>query len=123
MRSSFIKWLVEQNHRIDNIGKISRWVNAEIETGFEPIELHCVLSRILEKKEKKNLIKETQEAFLEFASELFGDVKDIEEMLISGVKIIPEDDVMDAKLDNAVRSENYEEAARLRDQINEKKKK
>ena len=105
MRSSFIDWLLEQQHRPDRVGTASRWLSREMNDGFDPIELEDIAIRA------KNGMKDMViESFLEFGI-MLSKTK-------SKVSIIDDKEIDKEKLKRAVREEKYEEAAKLRDKIN-----
>ncbi len=105
MRSSFIDWLEEQKYRKDDVGDISRWIFSK--PGFDPLELHDILDEV---KGDTKKIKATIAAFAEYGIILKQD--------LDKVKIIKDEDLDQYKLERAVRNEDYEEAAKLRDKLN-----
>jgi len=116
MRSSFIDWLIEQQEADGKAGILSRWVLSEIE--FEPLEFHDILERIIndphgtvdDKAEMKAI---AVYCLVDYASFL------AEEGI--GIKIIEDAEIDKERLNIALKNENYEEAAKLRDRLNKLK--
>lgn len=104
MKSSYITWILEQNLRQDNVGIISRWILDQPE--FEPVEFHD----ILEKTKDEELRSFAIESLVEYAGTI------IEEGAI--IKIIDDEEIDKERLNIALKHENYEEAAELRDRLN-----
>jgi hypothetical protein len=103
MRSGYIDWLLEQSWRGDNTGTLAKWVIAEKD--FSPVEFHDILERTTDEDIKQYAI----DSLIEFASQIVDEGKII--------KIIEDVEVDKERLNNAVKYENYEEAARLRDRL------
>lgn len=123
MRSSYIEWLFEQQYRTDDIGYLVKWVLLQSE--FDPVEFPDILDQI-----EKNPLPDTMmgsseyhtkrlrsiayESLVEFATELKGDEPPT-------IVVIEEKDILEQKLENALKYENYLEAAKLRDELNKLK--
>lgn len=103
IRSSYIEWLLEQQWRTDEVGELARWVIAEPE--FVPLELHDILDRC---NDTMKII--AFESFVEFAENIPKD---------KPITTISENDIDQERLNIAVSHENYEEAAKLRDKLNQ----
>ena len=120
MRSSFIDWLIEQQYRPDDVGNLSRWVLAESE--FEPLELNDILDRINADpdntvEDPKKMKEHALSSLVEYGNILYDERDNI------NLNIISDEAIQQEKLNIAIRNENYEEAAKLRDKINKNEKK
>lgn len=108
MKSSFVKWLEKQVIRDDEIGNFSKWIFLH---DFEPIEFSDILDKINTSKltEKElNIYREVAiNSLLEFSLSIDP----------SKIAIMKETDVQKERLNRAVKNENYEQAAIIRDAI------
>lgn len=107
MRSSYIDWLLEQQWRPDETGELARWVSAKPD--LEPLEFQDILEEIGDDTDRKQQAFDT---LLEFGIIIKEEGADI--------NIIDSAEIDKYKLERAIRNENYEEAARLRDKQKEK---
>lgn len=123
MRSSYIEWLFEQQYRTDDIGYLVKWVLLQSE--FDPVEFPDILDQIdknplpdtmmgSSEDHTKRLRSIAYESLVEFATELKGDEPPT-------IVVIEEKDILEQKLENALKYENYLEAAKLRDELNKLK--
>lgn len=116
MQSSFITWLTEQYFRTDSIGSLSKWLKSQKD--FEPIEFSDIIDRIKKNNETNEMIDIAFQSMLEFAEE--SGIAQGFKNGTQGFRIIENKEVLEEKLRQALNSENYEEAAKLRDQLNKK---
>ena len=123
MRSSYIEWLFEQQYRIDDIGYLVKWVLSFDE--FDPVEFPDILDQIEKNPLPDNMMGSSEhhtkrlrsiayESLVEFATEIKGDEPPT-------IVVIEEKDILEQKLENALKYENYLEAAKLRDELNKLK--
>lgn len=106
-RSTYIDWLLEQSFRPDHIGDAARWLTKKIDEGFDPVDMFCLLEAT---GEDLHLTEAVQEGLVEYAITL--------QQLGQRVSVITDEEALQMKLDSALRTEDYNKAAQLRDQIN-----
>ena len=108
-RSSYIDWLLDQNLRTDSIGELSRWLIKEMDNGFDPTDMFCILEH---EQVKGNF--EKRKTIYEGLAEYGFLIKERNDRIVE----ISELDALERKLDVAIRNEDYLKAAELRDEIN-----
>lgn len=118
MRSSFIDWLLEHQEADGKIGILSRWMLSESE--FEPLEFHDILERII--NDPHGTVGDKDEMKATAISCLIDYASFLSEQGI-GITIIEDAVIDNERLKIALRNENYEEAAKLRDRLNKLKDK
>ena len=111
MQSSYIQWLIEQYFRTDATGSLSKWLKEQKD--FEPIDFGDILDRIKKNKEGDEMTDIAFKSILEFAE----DTGLAENMKNGKIRIIENKEILEERLRQALNSENYEEAAKLRDEI------
>jgi hypothetical protein len=117
MRSSFIDWLLQQHWRNDEVGFLAKWVMNEPD--FEPLEFHDLLARIKENPsgtvgDADNMKTAALDSLLAYAAIIAEEG--------GSINVIDETELTKERLKIAVSQEKYEEAAKLRDKINDKNK-
>lgn len=106
-RSTYIDWLLEQNLRADQIGDVARWLIKQIDEGFDPIDMYCLMERA---GEDLHLTESIQEGLIEYALMI--------QRTGGRIQVIGDEETLQMKLESALRNEDYEKAAKLRDEIN-----
>jgi hypothetical protein len=102
VRSSYIDWLLEQELRNDGVGDVARWLSAEMDKGFEPVDMFCLLDRT---DGNDHLFESIKGGLVEFA------------MTLKQYTEISDAEATESKLEVALRNEEYLKAAELRDQL------
>lgn len=107
-RSSYINWLLDQNLRRDPIGDLSRWLIKEMDNGFDPTDMFCILEheQVKDDFEKRKVIYEGLAEYGFLIKERNDKIVEISDL-----------DALERKLDVAIKNEDYLKAAELRDEI------
>jgi len=118
MRSSYIDWLLDQKDRVDDIGYLAKWVVSE---DFDPVEFPDIVERIKTNPLPDTMMGSGEDNSYNLRAIAYGSLVEYATILAenkSEVFIIDDTELNKEKLKNALRNEDYLEAARLRDELN-----
>jgi len=118
MRSSYIDWLLDQKDRVDDIGYLAKWVVSE---DFDPVEFPDIVERIKTNPLPDTMMGSGEDNSYNLRAIAYGSLVEYATILAenkSEVFIIDDTELNKEKLKNALRNEDYLEAARLRDEFN-----